>query len=108
MMATMNDDGQNGRSLPDGWEWKSLGTIANVDWGNTSITKKSYVENGFPAFSATGQDGFLPFAEHEGDAIIVSAIGARCGKCFYARGQWTAIKNTLTVTEKENFFMNYR
>ena len=48
----------------------------------------------FPAFSASGQDIFCPAAEFEGDAVVVSAVGARCGKCFLASGKWTAIANT--------------
>ena len=39
------------------------------------------------------RDGF----EHEGDAIIVSAVGARCGKCFLASGKWSAVANTHVV-----------
>jgi len=77
-----------------------LGDIAKIDWGNTSITKASYVSEGYPAYSATGNDGFLSFAEHEKDGIVLSAIGARCGKCFIAKGKWTAIKNTITIFPK--------
>jgi type I restriction enzyme S subunit len=29
MMATMNDDGQNMRSLPDGWEWLTIGDVTS-------------------------------------------------------------------------------
>ena len=79
------------------WQLVNLSEVADVDWGNTSITKASYVDNGFPAFSATGQDGYLPKAEHFVDGIVLSAIGARCGKCFLASGEWTAIKNTITI-----------
>lgn len=80
------------------WPTMPLGDIAEVQWGNTSLTKASYVIEGFPAFSATGEDGLLPSYEHEADGIIVSAIGANCGKCFLAKGRWTAIKNTITIT----------
>lgn len=80
------------------WPAKPLGEIAEVRWGNTSLTKASYVAEGFAAFSATGEDGFLPSYEHEEDGIVLSAIGANCGKCFLARGRWTAIKNTITIT----------
>jgi type I restriction enzyme S subunit len=83
--------------LPEEWRVVRLGDVATVDWGNTSLTKKVYRDFGFPAYSAKGQDGLTDFYEHEGEAIIVSAIGARCGKCFYANGKWTAIKNTLVV-----------
>lgn len=90
------------------WPEVKLGEIANVDWGNTSITKSSYVDSGFPAFSATGQDGFLSVAEINEDGIVLSAIGARCGKCFLAKGQWTAIKNTITIIpNKSKVDLNY-
>ncbi len=81
------------------WSTKSLGDIAKVLWGNTSLTKSTYVDEGFAAFSASGPDGLLPFYEHDEDGIILSAIGADCGKCFLANGKWTAIKNTITVTQ---------
>ncbi|MGC3958424.1 MAG: restriction endonuclease subunit S [Verrucomicrobiota bacterium] len=51
----------------------------------------------FPAYSASGQDVWRDAFEHEGDAIIVSAVGARCGKCFLASGKWSAIANTHVV-----------
>jgi type I restriction enzyme S subunit len=75
-----------------------LGDIADVNWGNTSITKASYTDTGFPAFSATGCDGYLPTYEHDCEGVVLSAIGAKCGKCFFATGKWTAIKNTITIT----------
>ena len=36
MMATMNDTGENGRSLPDGWEFSTLREIADLIGGGTS------------------------------------------------------------------------
>jgi len=87
-------------ALPEEWEVVRLGDVCKVDWGNTSLTKKIYTAKGYPAFSAAGNDGFLDFYEHDGEAVILSAIGARCGKCFYASGKWTAIKNTIVITSK--------
>jgi type I restriction enzyme S subunit len=75
--------------------------VAKVEWGNTSITKKSYVPSGYTAFSASGPDGFLPHSEWNGPAVILSAIGAKCGKCFYAQNHWTAIKNTIVIQGDE-------
>src|SRR6266536_870288 len=86
--------------LPEGWTVVSLKDIAKVEWGNTNITKKSYTDDGYPAFSASGSDGFLNDYEWEGAAVILSAIGARCGKCFLAEGKWTAIKNTIVIQDK--------
>jgi type I restriction enzyme, S subunit len=73
----------------------ALGDVADVNWGDTSVTKASYVQTGYPAFSATGCDGFLPYADHDRDAIVLSAIGARCGKTWFTRGKWSCIKNTI-------------
>lgn len=83
--------------LPSGWASTTLETLADVNWGNTSLTKSSYTESGFPAYSATGPDGLIDHAEFSGPGIVLSAIGARSGKCFLASGEWTAIKNTITI-----------
>jgi type I restriction enzyme S subunit len=87
--------------IPKEWEVKKLGEVVEVEWGNTNLTKKIYKENGYPVFSATGQDGYADFYEREGEAVIVSAIGAYCGVCFYAKNKWTAIKNTLVLQNKK-------
>ncbi len=86
-----------GSQAPTEWISSSLDQIASVEWGNTSITKKQYQERGYPAYSAAGQDGLINEFEHEGKGIVLSAIGARCGKCFFATGQWIAIKNTMVI-----------
>lgn len=85
------------------WIESELQFIAKIEWGNTSITKKSYELNGYTAFSAAGPDGFLSQAEWFGEGVVLSAIGANCGKCFYADGEWAAIKNTIVIqTESVN------
>ena len=56
----------------------------------------------YPAFSASGQDTYAPVAEHMGNAVVVSAVGARCGKCFLASGQWSAIANTHVLLPDES------
>jgi type I restriction enzyme S subunit len=73
-----------------------LSEVAEANWGNTTITKKSYVPEGYPAYSAAGQDGYLDHYEHNGEGIVLSAIGT-VGKCHWATGQWTAIKNTIVI-----------
>jgi type I restriction enzyme S subunit len=72
-----------------------LGDVADVNWGDTSLTKASYVDEGYPAYSATGADGYLPYFHYDREAIVLSAIGARCGKTWFASGKWSAIKNTI-------------
>ena len=88
--------------LDSDWRIIELNEICSIDWGNTSITKESYVERGYPAYSASGQDGFLKDYEFENDAIVLSAIGARCGKCFLAKNKWNAIKNTIIIRPNPN------
>ncbi len=88
---------ESNNDIPAGWSLVTLGEIADVNWGNTTLTKKSYCETGFTAFSATGPDGMIDHAAFSCLGIVLSAIGARSGKCFLAGGQWTAIKNTITI-----------
>ena len=61
------------------------------------INKGDYVPDGFPAFSAKGQDGFVAVWEYDRPAVVLSAIGARCGKCFLATGRWTSLANTHLI-----------
>lgn len=90
------------------WEIVKLNEVAQIDWGNTNLTKTIFKENGeYDVYSATGLDGKTDFFENENDAIILSAIGARCGKCFFATGKWTAIKNTIIINNKKNILLKY-
>ncbi len=88
---------------------ETLSAHAIISWGNTLITKASYSDEGYPAYSAAGQDGLLLNYEFDKEGIVLSAIGARCGKCFYAKGKWTAIKNTITITSQnsEKLYLPY-
>lgn len=82
-----------------GWVVKTLGEVCIVDWGNTELTKKSYIEEGeFLAVSAAGCDGRINHAEHKKFTPVLSAIGAQCGRMFFPEEDFTAIKNTITLT----------
>lgn len=81
--------------FPSRWTRYRLGEVADVNWGDTSVTKASYVTQGFPAYSAVGPDGFLPYYDFERTGVVVSAIGVNCGKIWLARGRWSCIKNTI-------------
>ena len=72
-----------------------LGDIAECSWGNTSLTKSAYSDKGDVAYSASGPDGFVESGEMSGEAVVLSAIGAKCGGTWLATGHWTAIKNTI-------------
>lgn len=94
-------------TLPAGWRSVPLGEITRTRSGNSKLIKGRLPKSGgpglFPGFSASGQDVWVPKAEHHGDAVIVSAVGARCGKCFLASGSWSAIANTHIVWPDERF-----
>jgi len=80
-----------------------LKDIAIIDWGNTSLTKSAFKVNGkYLGVSAAGCDGRMDNAEHQIGTIVLSAIGANCGRMFYPCEPFTAIKNTITITPKEN------
>ncbi|MBV6423396.1 MAG: hypothetical protein NAOJABEB_01189 [Steroidobacteraceae bacterium] len=79
-----------------------LKEVCEVNWGDTSVTKSSYVDAGYPAFSASGCDGFLPYFDHEGPGVVLSAIGAQCGKTWFTRGKWSCIKNTIYIKSKDS------
>ncbi|GBD27862.1 hypothetical protein HRbin30_03219 [bacterium HR30] len=80
---------------PKGWRRRRLGEVADVNWGDTNTTKASYTAAGFPAFSASGLDGYLPYADFDRTGVVLSAIGADCGKTWLAKGKWSCIKNTI-------------
>ena len=83
------------------WEETTFGSVVRHHAGNSSLIKgklpSSEATGRFPAYSASGQDVWCDNFEHEGDAIVVSAVGSRCGKAFKASGKWCAIANTHIV-----------
>ncbi len=88
--------------MKKGWEIKPLGEICVVDWGNTDLTKSAYVEGGkFLAVSAAGCDGRIGHKEHAKLTPVLSAIGAQCGRMFLPDEDFTAIKNTITLTPRD-------
>jgi len=86
--------------IPNGWKVKKLGELADISWGDTSTTKSAYVEDGYAAYSASGLDGKLDHYDFDQVGIVLSAIGAQCGKTWLARGKWSCIKNTIRFWSK--------
>ena len=58
--------------------------------------------DGFPGYSASGQDIRLPDYQFDTEGLVLSSVGAQCGKCFHATGKWGVVANTqpFMVTEK--------
>ena len=76
----------------------SLSSIAEItQGGRLKLSGNHFVEDGFPAYGAGGLNGYLEVAEFNRPAIILSSIGARCGKCFYVEGEWTSLANTQLI-----------
>jgi type I restriction enzyme S subunit len=65
--------------------------------GKLGQTGKDFVQVGYPAFGAGGLNGYLNSFEYDGEAIILSSIGARCGKVFYPEGKWSSLANTQLI-----------
>ena len=59
-----------------------LDEICDMFPGTSEFNKTHYVIQGYPCYSAAGQDGCLNTYKFKGEAIILSSIDARCGKCF--------------------------
>ena len=87
--------------LPEGWALARFGQVTARVSGNSQLIKgKLESEKAlglFPGYSAAGQDVWLDHFESEGDAAVVSAVGARCGKAFKATDKWSAIANTTVL-----------
>lgn len=92
--------------LPTGWYEEPLNKFVDARSGNGKLIKgKQSVtksEGLFPAFSASGQDIWTEKAEVSGPGIVVSAVGARCGKSFLTDGNWTAVANTHILQIKKD------
>lgn len=72
-----------------------------VGGGRLKLSGNDFLDEGFPAYGAGGLNGRLAVAEFDRSAVILSAIGARCGKCFIAEGQWTSLANTQLIFPDE-------
>lgn len=97
--------------FPSNWCWTRLIHLVNHQSGNSKLIKgklsSEKTDGLYDGYSASGQDVFCPNYEHEGEAIIVSAVGARCGKAFLAKGKWSAIANTHIVYPKSGMNIKF-
>jgi type I restriction enzyme, S subunit len=97
-------------AVPPGWQAVQLGDVStNVSGGRMGFTKQShYRSSGTPAFSAAGQDGYVERAEFRAtDGVVLSAIGANCGRCFLAQGDWTTLANTQAILPSAHLDARY-
>jgi type I restriction enzyme S subunit len=83
--------------IPEGWQINFMKKISDVNWGDTKITKSSYIFQGYETYSASGMDGYRNKYDYDKPGIVLSAIGAYCGKTWLAQGKWSCIKNTIRI-----------
>lgn len=71
-----------------------------VQGGRHGFSGNHFVDpsDGFPAYGAGGLNGYLASHEFDGQtAVVLSSIGARCGKCFLTSGKWSSLANTQVI-----------
>lgn len=95
------------KEIPKGWEIDHLGNVVDLNWGDMNTTKMSYIDIGFPTYSASGLDGQMNHYDYDSKGIILGAIGANCGKTWFANGKWSCIKNTIRIIPKEQQVIEY-
>ncbi|HEU0198368.1 MAG TPA: restriction endonuclease subunit S [Nevskiaceae bacterium] len=98
------------RDLPKGWLASQLATKCEIfGGGRLGLTKeKDYRSSGVTAFSAAGPDGHVDVVEIDGqDGVVLSAIGANCGRCFFASGRWTTLANVQAIIPKTDLDAKY-
>lgn len=105
----MSGNAQN--TFPDAWRRMQLKrALISGRAGGTLIKGRMSAERTeglYPGFSASGQDVWVEEAQYRQPGIVLSAVGARCGKCFKADGEWTAIANTHVLLPRPGFDRNY-
>ncbi|QDT15071.1 restriction endonuclease subunit S [Alienimonas californiensis] len=83
--------------VPAGWEVIPPKRIVSSKAGGTLIKGQCSPEPAddlVPAFSASGQDVWVEEADYSGEGIVLSAVGALCGKTFKADREWGVVANT--------------
>lgn len=77
---------------------RRLADVVFAKAGNNKIIKGTQSDRPggglVQGFSASGPDVWVGAADYTQPGVVLSAVGARCGKTFLAEGAWTAIANT--------------
>jgi type I restriction enzyme S subunit len=91
--------------VPEHWEVvQAKRHIRSVSGGNSIKGQCSDEPQAglFPGFSASGQDVWLSEFHYRIPGIVLSAVGARCGKTFKADGAWGSVANTHCLFPSEH------
>ncbi len=96
--------------VPAHWNVSPLKYLVKAVSGGqaTKNTVSSEAIDGlYPAFSASGQDVWMTDFEFDTSGIVLSAVGARCGKTFKADGKWGVVANTHCIFPKNEADRDY-
>jgi type I restriction enzyme S subunit len=87
-----------------GFRQVELQTVAEIiQGGRHKLSGNHFItDGGFPAYGAGGLNGYLPTAEFDRNGVVLSSIGARCGKCFFVNGKWSSLANTQVILPDES------
>jgi type I restriction enzyme S subunit len=91
--------------VPEHWELAPAKWYVSSASGGTSIKghcANEPAEGLYPGFSASGQDLWLESYDFDIPGIVLSAVGARCGKTFKADGAWGVVANTHCIFPKQD------
>ena len=89
--------------LPEGWEVKRLGHIA--DFGNGK-SRPSSTEGKIPVY---GGNGILAYCNKSNyvNGIIIGRVGAYCGSVYYEKNPHWVSDNAIAVKNKENCTLEF-
>src|SRR5690554_945156 len=96
--------------IPATWRVLSWKRALKAESGGTVIKNTAFSEPGenrFPAYSASGQDVWLSSYMFDVPGLVISAVGARCGRVFHAKEKWGVVANTACVFPKKNTDLRY-
>lgn len=94
--------------IPSDWTAVRIRDVASFKAGGSlKLTMADYKHEGTPAYTAEGQNGFAAVTEFDTKAVIVSSIGALCGKSFYNDGPFTTLANIQVIFGDEEKVSNY-
>ncbi len=92
--------------MKNGWQDRPLADFVTSRPGNNKIIKGTQSDKPgdglIQGFSAAGPDVWVRVADYNQPGVVISAVGARCGKTFMADGEWTAIANTHVLLPSDD------
>lgn len=84
--------------MNNAWQNRPLADLVTSRPGNNRIIKGKQSDQPYDGlvqgYSASGPDVWVTTADYKQPGVVISAVGARCGRTFMANGEWTAIANT--------------